>query len=240
MVGYGPGNGCPERAGDEMIFSDIHNVNIICGHYGSGKTNVAVNMALAAREAFPDRKITVADLDIVNPYFRAADNARMLRDAGIEVAVPDYANSNVDIPLVPHGMASVLTDGISFLDVGGDDGAVVLGMYARQISEGPYDMFYVINGNRPLIREPADALSFMRDIERVSGLRCTKIINNTSLGRETEPRDVLAGIEYAEDCSKLCGIPIAAHTYCPEYTGQIAPPPGIPLVGIRDITKKLF
>ena len=233
-----------------MILSDSTKLNIVCGHYGSGKTNIAVNLALDLRKRNDGLKIYTADLDIVNPYFRTADAAEILRKADVEPLIPEFANTNVDIPSLPPKMMGMmrgdLSDAVSILDVGGDDGAVVLGMYNMYIRQTGYDMYYVINMYRPLIAEPEDVYLCMQDIEAVSGLKCTKIINNSSLGAETTAEDVADSVEYANECAKLCGLPLVCHAYCPEYAPDV---PEIfrkrgfdnePLFAIENVTKRLF
>lgn len=216
-------------------------LNIIVGHYGSGKTNVAVNLALLAKKEHPETRVKIADLDIVNPYFRTADSAALLAEHGIEVLVPEFANTNVDIPALPPKMTTLFDgDGYSFIDVGGDEGAVALGMYRGMIKNVPHDVYFVVNMYRPLIASPSDAIECMREIEEVSGLRVTKIINNSSLGSETDAAAVLDSMEYARECASLAALPLAAHTYAPEYTGEISAHENEPLMPIHDITKKLF
>lgn len=232
-----------------MILSESQKLNIVCGHYGSGKTNVAVNLALDLRRCNRDVAVCVADLDIVNPYFRTADATDVLIKAGVEALIPEFANTNVDIPSLPPKMMGVMRgdiDAVSVLDVGGDDGAVVLGMYGQYIRQTGYDMYYVINCYRPLTASPEDVYLCMRDIEAISGLTCTKIINNSSLGAETTAADVADSVEYARACAKLCGLPLAAHSYCPEYAPDV---PDLfrkrgyadePLFAIENVTKRLF
>lgn len=231
-----------------MLGQKIGNLNIICGHYGSGKTNFAVNLALAAKKNFPDKKIHIADIDIVNPYFRTADARDLLEQSGVEVLIPEFANTNVDIPSLPPKLISLFEskDDISVIDVGGDDGSVALGMYNMYIKRAGYEMYYVINMYRPLIADPADCYMCMKEIEEVSGLRCTKIINNSSLGAETTAEDIAASVEYAKKCAEACSIPLAAHTYIPDFapdtpdafrSAGYGDEPLIPMVGA---TKKLF
>ena len=132
-------------------------ITIIAGHYGVGKTNIAVALALELRKEAG--KAAIADLDIVNPYFRVADNASMLREHDIVALIPPYANTNVDIPTLPESFRTVFdTDIPSVLDVGGDDdGAIVLAAYTAEIEACGYDMYCVINMYRPMIAEPAGA-----------------------------------------------------------------------------------
>lgn len=217
-------------------------VNIVCGHYGSGKTNFAVNLAINAKEKYRDADVYVADLDIVNPYFRTADAAEILRSRGVIPAIPVYANSNVDIPVLPPQMTRMIESktAVSIIDVGGDDGAVALGMYRDMIKAAGYEMYFVVNMYRPLIADPSDAAGCMREIEEVSGLKCTKLINNSSLGAETTVKDVLDSVEYAHECEKTCGLPLAAHLYCGEYVPMIPHVDGEEFVCITNATKKLF
>ena len=230
-----------------MIYKRI---TLLCGHYGSGKTNVAVNLALSAKKSDPNLRVSIADYDIVNPYFRTADCAEILKEAGIVPLIPEFANTNVDIPSLPRFPISPFGLGgefdISIIDVGGDDGAVALGMYNSTIRAVDYDLYYVVNMYRPLIADPRDALECMREIELSSGLLCTKLINNSSLGAETSSEDILASVEYARECAALCGIPLVAHTYSPQYAPDTpekfaaAGYAGEPLFALSDITKKLF
>lgn len=218
-------------------------VVVVCGHYGSGKTNVAVNLAVDAAEK--GETVYLADVDIVNPYFRAADAVSMLEDAGVTPLIPEFANSNVDIPALPPRLSSLISggDGRIFIDVGGDDGAVVLGRYASLIKDARYDMICVVNMYRPLTETPADAVADMREIEGYSGLRCTGIVNNSSLGRETSAEDFLRSFDYARECGRLAGLPVLAHAYMERYTGQIdggVCEDGEILLPIRQATKELF
>lgn len=231
-----------------MIFNDIKNLSIVCGHYGSGKTNFAVNLALHSKERFPARAVRIADLDIVNPYFRTADDKELLEKRGVFVSVPEYANSNIDIPALPPMLIHMFSskEDISIIDVGGDDGAVALGMYRNNIEAAGYDMYYVINMYRPLTADPEDVYLCMCDIEAVSGLKCTKIINNSSLGAETTADDIADSVEYAKECAERCGLPLVCHSYCPEYapdTPDVFRKRGFadePLFAIENVTKRLF
>ena len=147
-------------------------LTILCGHYGTGKTNVAVNLALALRAQ--GQAVTVADLDIVNPYFRTKDSDDAFADAGIRLICSAYANSNVDIPALPADLYAITADKDTrmVLDVGGDDaGAMVLGRLAPAIrEEDSYEMWMVVNGYRPLTRDVPSTLEVMREIEAAAGL----------------------------------------------------------------------
>jgi len=202
-------------------------VTLFAGHYGSGKTSLAVSYArrLAAR----GRAVTLADLDIVNPYFRAKDSAAELEALGVRVIASPYANSNVDLPSLPQELYAVVDDRSRFavLDVGGDDrGALALGRYAPGIlAEGGYEMLLVINQYRPLSRDAAGTLEILREIEAAGGLRFTGIVNNSNLGRETEARTVLDSLTYAEAVARGSGLPIRMtavdERLFPELAGRI-------------------
>ncbi len=202
-------------------------VTLFAGHYGSGKTSLAVNYArrLAAR----GRAVTLADLDLVNPSFRAKDSAAPLEALGVRVIASPYANSNVDLPSLPQEAYSVVDDRSRFavLDIGGDDrGALALGRYAPGIlAEDDYEMLLVINQYRPLSRDAASTLEILREIEAAGGLRFTGIVNNSNLGRETAARTVLDSLPYAEAVARESGLPIRMtavdERLFPELSGRI-------------------
>ena len=185
-------------------------ITLFAGHYGSGKTNIAVNYALQlAKKGLP---VTVADLDIVNPYFRTKDSEKEFAVAGIELICSGYANSNVDLPALPQGIYSVLDrpDRYAILDIGGDDrGAYALGRIADGIKlENNYEMLFVANFYRPLTRTPEEALEVMREIELAGRICFTGIINNSNIGEETTPDDVIRTADKAAELSKLSGLPV--------------------------------
>ena len=185
-------------------------ITLLCGHYGSGKTNIAVNMALDLSR--DHEKVVIADLDIVNPYFRTVGSEEDLREAGVKLVVSSYANSNVDIPALPQEMYSLVDDRslTCVVDVGGDDrGAYALGRISGAIrEENDYDMFLVINRYRPLTPDAESTLEIMHEIEAAASLPFTGIINNSNLAAETEPETVLASVDYAEEVAALAGLPL--------------------------------
>ena len=189
-------------------------VTLIVGHYGSGKTNIAVNLAVRYREE--RERVAIADLDIVNPYFRTKDSMDLLKEKDIRLIVSEYANSNVDIPALPQDMYAVTDDkGLTcVLDIGGDDrGALVLGRLRPEIlRENDYEMLLVINKYRPLTATPEEAIEVLREIEAAANMRCTGIINNSNLGRETTAEHVLSSIPYAEEVSRLSGLRVVMTT----------------------------
>ncbi len=193
---------------------EFKRINILCGHYGSGKTNVAVNLALKLSET--KKNVVALDLDIVNPYFRTKDSTNELERAGIKLIASEFANSNVDIPALPQEMYAV-TDNrglTAVLDVGGDDrGALALGRLAPKIlEENNFQMLMVINCFRPLTRDVKSTIEVMREIEVASKIKFTGLVNNSNIGRETKAEDVLKSKEYAEQVSKETGLEIALTT----------------------------
>ena len=199
-------------------------LTLFAGHYGSGKTNIAVNYALLL--AHEGKKACIADLDIVNPYFRTKDSQKELEAAGIDLISPQYANSNVDLPALPAESYRLVQDKSSYgiMDIGGDDrGAYALGRFVPSIlEENNYRMVFVANACRPLTRTPEDALEVMREIEAACGLRFTDLINNTNLGSETTADTVLAAQGYMEELSRLSGLPVFATTATYEVAAELS------------------
>lgn len=189
-------------------------ITLFVGHYGSGKTNIAVNYAFKLRQQ--GLEVAVADLDIVNPYFRTKDSEKELKDAGIRLICSDFASSNVDLPSLPQDIYSVIDDRTEYavMDIGGDDrGAYALGRYSESIvRENDYEMFLVINMYRPLTRDAYSTLEVMNEIEKAASMKFTAIINNSNLGEETTAQDVLDSLKYADEVSKLTGLPVAMTT----------------------------
>ena len=185
-------------------------VTIVAGHYGSGKTNFAVNYALEIAKS--GKKTSLSDLDIVNPYFRSKDSEKVLADANIRFISSDFANSNVDVPAIPAAAYSVCADKESYavVDVGGDDrGALALGRYVPEIlAENNYEMLFVINCYRPLTRNAKSTVEVMHEIEDAAKIRFTGIVNNSNIGEETRAEDIIKSIGYANEVSRASGLPI--------------------------------
>ena len=185
-------------------------ITLFAGHYGSGKTNIAVNYALLlAREG---KRAAIADLDIVNPYFRTKDSARELEEAGVALISPQFASSNVDLPALPAEAYRLVEDRSLYavMDIGGDDrGAYALGRYTPFIlEENDYRMAFVANPCRPLTKTPEEALEVMREIEAAGGLPFTCIVNNANLAHETDIHTVLDALPYMRRLSELSGLPV--------------------------------
>ncbi len=187
-------------------------ITLLCGHYGSGKTNIALNMAYEIGNSYDN--VAIADLDIVNPYFRTKDSAEELKEKGIRLIASEYAGSNVDIPALPQDMYSLTDDKTvrAVIDVGGDDrGALALGRISPQImAEGDYEAYLVINKYRPLTPDAESTLEVMREIETAGKFKFTGIINNSNLGVETTAEDVLNSVEYAKAVARATDLPLVA------------------------------
>ena len=186
-------------------------VTLLAGHYGSGKTNIAVNLAEELRKT--RNNVAIADLDIVNPYYRTLDSKNRLDHAGIRMIVSRFANTNLDIPAMPQDMYAVVDDrSLScIVDVGGDDrGALALGRLSPKLrEENDYDMFLVVNRFRPLTKTAYEVLEVLQEIELACGLKFTGIINNSNLGAETTAQTVLSSVDYGKKCAELTGLPLA-------------------------------
>ena len=199
----------------------VRRVTLFCGHYGSGKTNIAVSFARALHRA--GSPTVIADLDIVNPYFRTADSEDELRAEGISVISLPFARSNVDLPSIPSEAYSLVQDRskLAVLDIGGDDrGAYALGRFVPYLrEENDFDMLFVANFYRPLTQNVPDALDVFNEIETACGLRFTGIVNNSNLGAETTAEDVLATAERAQALAERTGLPLL-FTSADERTAQ--------------------
>lgn len=189
-------------------------INIITGHYGCGKSNLSVNLALQLAKT--GEKVTVVDLDIVNPYFRSADFGELFKKNGITLENSIYANTNIDMPAISFDLERIaMQTGYVVIDVGGeDDGAIALGRYAQAFSKlkDDIEMFYVVNYYRDMIKNPTDAVELLRDIERSARFKATAIVNNSNLGPITTKNTIIDSIEYANEVSDLAKLPLAFTT----------------------------
>lgn len=185
-------------------------LTLFAGHYGSGKTNIAVNYAIHLKDmGYP---VVIADLDIVNPYFRTKDSETELKEKGIELLCSPYAGSNLDIPSLPQEMYRAVQDKNTYavMDIGGDDvGAVALGRFAPFIKEEDnFEMIFVVNFFRPLTRTADEALEIMREVEAASHLKFTAIANNSNLGEDTTAEDILSTVSETEKLSEMSSLPV--------------------------------
>ena len=213
-------------------------LTLFAGHYGSGKTNIAVNYAMLLADE--GKRVCIADLDIVNPYFRTKDSEAELAARGIDLICSQYANTNVDLPALPPESYRLVQDKSCYgvIDIGGDDrGAYALGRFADAIkSEGDYRMAFVLNCFRPLTSTVDGAIEIMREIEAASGIKFNCIVNNSNIGSETTPEVVLEALDFAERVSIASGLPIWLHTAEKNVASEITEIPVMPL----SLQKKYF
>jgi len=194
---------------------------IIAGHYGSGKTELSLNLAFA----HAGEGITLVDLDIVNPFFRANEMRADLTEAGVRVLAPTFANTTVDVPSLPADILSIFVDERrAILDVGGDHaGARALGQYRRHIDKAGYSFWMVVNARRPLTRTPAEISQMARDIEATSGLTVTGLVNATNLGDETTADIIGEGLGITTEAAHTLSVPVIASAGLPEFQEDFSP-----------------
>ena len=200
-----------------------HRLSIVTGHYGTGKTEFAVNLALAmARDG---ERVMMADLDIVNPYFRSRERRTVLEEAGIRLISSSQACSDADVPALPAELLTILEDRSirGVLDIGGDPvGARVLARFQPRIVMEDYQLIYVLNANRPEVREAENAIAYLRGIEATTGLTCTGIVNNTHLCGETTEEEIRKGAALAAEVSRETGIPVLCHVAEEKFVSSLS------------------
>ncbi|MCL2081216.1 MAG: hypothetical protein FWH16_03845 [Oscillospiraceae bacterium] len=196
-------------------------VTVILGHYGSGKTQFAVNYAL--RLADLHKNVILADLDIVNPYFRASDSSEPLKSRGVRLIASEFAGSSLDASVIPPAAQAAFDDpeARAVFDVGGDDrGALALGRYAGNL--GGASVWMVINRFRPMTSAVDGALSVMRGIEAASRVKVNGLINNSNLGAETTPEDIISSNTYAAEVSAASGLPVVMTAVCERLYDEVS------------------
>ena len=204
------------------------NITVICGHYGCGKTNLSLNLALECAEEQKSQsknranKAALLDMDIVNPYFRSSEYGELLARNGIELIAPVFSGTTLDTPTLSPEIRKMFSDEFihSFVDAGGDDaGSTALGTVKSEIAAAGYEMIYVINRYRMLSQIPERAAELLREIEEASGLEATAVVNNSHLGVETTLETVEESLEFAEKASNLCGLPLLYNTI-PDFAAE--------------------
>lgn len=189
-------------------------LTIILGHYGCGKTNLSLNIALDL--AKQGKSVTIADLDVVNLYFRTGDYKEMLNQHGIKVVAPVFVSTNLDNPSLPASMDSLFEPGDEYVvvDVGGDDaGAFALGRYSKKINAYPdKDIFYVVNRFRSLTSTPQECAEILYEIQAASRIKANAVVNNSHLQQLTTTQDVLSSVDFAEQTASLLNLPLAFTT----------------------------
>lgn len=214
-----------------LIFNEVliladRKIIVVTGHYGSGKTTLCLNLALDFKRR--GRAVTLADLDIGNPYFCSAGFRRLLEGQGIELIASGFAGTNLDTPALTNRLEAEIDSGrYLIIDTGGDEiGARVLGRYRRAIAEAGYEMLYVVNACRAQTERPQDAAELLIQIEDAARLKATGIVNNTNLGPQTEAQTVLDSGAFAESTAAMTGLPLlftAADRHIPGLDGLEGP-----------------
>lgn len=185
-------------------------IALFIGHFGSGKTEVAVNFALKLKQRV--ERVAILDFDIVNPFFRTADAKENLEKAGIQVILPLYANTNVDVPALTGEIYGVLEDKRLYgvLDVGGDDlGAKAVSRFKKDLEKVEPDLFFVINPFRPMTDTVDKMVSMFEEITESAGIRPTGLVNNSNLLEFTTPEVIEEGHRMITEVSKRVQIPVA-------------------------------
>jgi nitrogenase subunit NifH len=188
---------------------NLKKVTIVCGHYGCGKTNLSINLAIDCAKA--GKTVTLVDLDLVNPYFRSSEYTDLLQEHGVKLIAPVYANTTLDLPMLPAELNSIFasSDDHVILDVGGDDvGSTILGTIARRIREVDYEMLYVVNRYRVLSTTAAEAVELLKEIEFSSRLKATAVVNNSHLKNLTTSQDILDSAQFAQDAADTLNLPL--------------------------------
>ncbi|MCR5055605.1 MAG: hypothetical protein K6B54_01690 [Clostridia bacterium] len=195
-----------------MIYSEKPHLYIFTGHFGSGKTEVAVNFAIDLKRRKPDANVALIDMDIINPFFRSADAADALEARGIRVETMLYANTNVDVPALTGKMGSVINDKETYviLDVGGDDlGAKACGYYANDIASRDHTFFFVLNPYRPFTKELADTSKIFREIEDATLLKINALLDNSNLLEFTDAATIAKGSRKVDEFAAKANLPVA-------------------------------
>lgn len=193
-----------------FMINDTKKITLFTGNLGSGKTELAINYALWLKKSY--QRVSIVDLDIVNPYFRTRIMRDYLNDMGLHVVCPPGELAGADVPALPASIAGVLEDqqGMGVFDVGGDDiGATPLSRYKQYMDEISYSMFFVANPCRPFTQTVDGIIKILRSVEKASRLQVSALISNTNLGYGTDLDTVLAGHDIIEDAALQLGLPVA-------------------------------
>ena len=182
--------------------------NIFAGNYGSGKTEISLNTALRLAET---QQTTLVDMDVVNPYFRSAENEELLKAHGVKLIAPPYANTNVDVPVLSAEVMAAFESETAVFDAGGDPvGAAALGGLLQKFKAVRDDtmFYYVVHARRPLQQTAEEIAEMMAQISERVRLKIDGLINNTNLGRESSVTDLLDGQKVCEEVSEKTGAPV--------------------------------
>ena len=187
----------------------LNGLVVIVGNYGSGKTEVTINLAIDRKNA--GIQVKVADLDLVNPYFRTRAAAGLLEEMGIEIALPPRTLLNADLPILSPMIAGLIRrpGELAIFDVGGDDaGATVLAALADAFQGKHYHMLQVINPMRPYTDTVEGCMETCHRIESASGMTVNGLIGNANLIHSTTPQDIIRGYEFISRVSQESRVPL--------------------------------
>ncbi len=216
-------------------------VTVLVGHFGSGKTEIALNAAMdLASQGVP---VTMADLDVVKPYFRTRSARALLTESGIDLLAPDGPNIHADLPIVVPQIRSHLRSSNHRLvvDVGGDDiGARVLGSLSDVVPRAETECLLVLNFRRPSTPDPDRAVDMVREIEAVGRLPVTGLISNTHLMDETTLEVVLDGLGLSRETGERLGLPVVAAAVCEELADELGTMNVCPVMALRRIVMPPF
>lgn len=188
----------------------VPNITIFTGHFGSGKTEHALNLAIAESKRFDH--VILIDLDVVNPFYRSSELKGILESKGITLIAPNFVHNNVDVPSLPPEVNGALSNASAkvIVDVGGDDlGAKVLGVYNESLIKANYEMFLVFNSRRYQTRDQESIINMIEEIESASRLCISGIVANTNLGSETELQHIFEGIDIGIEVSRITKKPLS-------------------------------
>ena len=207
------------------MVADDRRIRIITGHYGSGKTEFAVNYVKKLRESV-DGRVAIADLDIVNVYFRSREKKEELEEKGIQVIASNLDTAVADVPAVSGAMTMpVINKEYQYVvDLGGNDvGTLVLGRIKPLLDHAEADFFMVVNAYRPITSTPEGIIEQMENLEYAAGLKVTGFINNTNLVRETTAECLLHGDEVLKEVTKRTGVPVKYVSYVKDVMTEEIP-----------------
>lgn len=199
--------------------SDTKRVTVVTGHYGSGKSEFSINLALlradagrAAGAGVPARAVALADVDVVNPYFRSREQRSLLESRGVRV-VGNQLNidSGVDLPALSPEIFGLLRDRetLTILDAGGDPvGARLLGSMRRLLDPFETEVLCVVNGSRPETASAPRAIAMIRGIEAAAGLSVTGLVNNTHMLEHTSILHLKEGEALCEEITRETDVPL--------------------------------
>lgn len=195
---------------------ELPRVIVVSGHYGVGKTNFSMNLALDMKAG--GKEVCLIDLDVVNPYFRSSDYPHILEDAGIDLLAPEFSQSALDAPMLSGRIATEINKArkeenrVVIIDAGGDDvGATALGSYADTMNADDYAMLYVVNAFREMTVDPHEAALLLPEIEGQAKCQATAIVNNSHLQGETDAQHIIHGFDFARTVADKVGLPILCH-----------------------------